>query len=385
MSYFHFIPHLDLPREASGRISAQHPNAPVFVSPWWLLACCQNGALQDPSDFEPKYRQRLPAEPCRKKTKPNSTMTSRNTNNKQQLHGNLFHGCLFAFLRVSPPPGTVDFTTSELEALVASQNGRLLSSQLLDALKVDLSRNHNTAAHTNNKNVDATTPINKKKCFVICWGGGISGGTESVMMMHPLLAQVKRRELADIVEATPIWLQTCCTEQRIVPPQRLAILFQPTAWAIRSLSSLGQKPLQQPQQKSTSGEKQDPALLQKPAAVLRISVSGFSGSRRTAMIHLITVMGAIYDDSMRTSTTHLICRNPSGLKYQKAMEWKLHVVSIDWLYHVAQYGYKGKQHQQHQANGGAGTAASTATTSLSAVGCEDRFTLPNAPCPSKKP
>jgi twin BRCT domain len=354
----------------------QHPNAPVIVSPWWILACCKHKALQDPSDFEPKYRQPPPAEPCHKKTKPNSTLASSRNIIKHQLQGNLFRGCMFAFLRVSPPPGTVDYTTSDLEALIASQNGQLLSSQLLDALKVDLSRNYNTS----NKSADETMPINKKKCYVICWGGGISGGTESVMMMHPLLAQVKRKELADILEATPIWLQTCCTEQRIVPPQRLGILFQPTAWAIRSF--LGQQQqLQQQQQKSNSGEKQDPAALQNPpAAGLRISVSGFCGSRRTAMIHLITVMGAVYDDSMRTSTTHLICRKATGLKYQKAMEWKLHVVSIDWLYHVAQYGYKGKQQQQQQpANGGGtgagGTAIINNPSSAAGAGCEDSFTV----------
>jgi hypothetical protein len=31
---------------------------------------------------------------------------------------------------------------------------------------------------------------------------------------------------------------------------------------------------------------------------LRISVTGFSGSRRSAMIDLIQAMGAIYDDAM---------------------------------------------------------------------------------------
>jgi hypothetical protein len=45
---------------------------------------------------------------------------------------------------------------------------------------------------------------------------------------------------------------------------------------------------------------------------------------------------------MRVSTTHLIFRESSGQKYEKALEWKLHVVTIDWLYPCAEYGYDGK-------------------------------------------
>jgi len=59
-------------------------------------------------------------------------------------------------------------------------------------------------------------------------------------------------------------------------------------------------------------------------------------------------MGATYDDSMRKSTTHLIvhvdddmdARQPaSGPKYEKALQWKLHCVTLDWLFHVAEYGW----------------------------------------------
>jgi NAD-dependent DNA ligase len=76
---------------------------------------------------------------------------------------------------------------------------------------------------------------------------------------------------------------------------------------------------------------------------VRISVTGFSGSIRTALMHAIKAIGATYDDSMPSTTTQLICREATGAKYEKAVEWKLFVVSLEWLFHVMQYGFEGEK------------------------------------------
>ena len=77
-------------------------------------------------------------------------------------------------------------------------------------------------------------------------------------------------------------------------------------------------------------------------------------------------MGADYDDSLRqSSTTHLICRDASGSKYEKATEWKIQTISIDWLYHVAAFGYYG------------GSSVKQPTGGSPREGCEAQFSISN--------
>jgi topoisomerase (DNA) II binding protein 1 len=54
---------------------------------------------------------------------------------------------------------------------------------------------------------------------------------------------------------------------------------------------------------------------------------------------MIREVGAEYTDNLKSKNTHLICKEASGKKYEKACEWGLHVVSVDWLYHVVRFGY----------------------------------------------
>jgi NAD-dependent DNA ligase len=241
----------------------------------------------------------------------------------------LFRGSVFVLLRVAPPSGAVDFDSQQVEQSIRSHSGQILSLKLLEAIKVD----RRAAAKEKNSNG------NKRKCYVVCWGH--TGHTASQLTIHPLLSQVRRHDLCDLVQVTPVWLQTCCSEEKVVGVDRCPILLGPQKWPIQSLvvhngnNNEGGFPKEK---KGTKGIGSSNTTGSK----LRISVTGFSGSRRSAMIHLIRAMGATYDDSMRTSTSHLICRESSGQKYEKALEWKLHVVTIDWLYHIAEYSYNGK-------------------------------------------
>jgi len=36
----------------------------------------------------------------------------------------------------------------------------------------------------------------------------------------------------------------------------------------------------------------------------------------------------------------LVCEKAEGHKYTKALEWGVHVVSIEWLHHIVKNGYK---------------------------------------------
>lgn len=243
----------------------------------------------------------------------------------------IFRGSVFVLLRgVVPPEFAVDFDGTALEAAVVQHSGQMLSLPLLDALKSDLA-------------AAANTTTTKRTCYVICWGGGVQHE------LHPLLAQVKRFQLCDVVPVTPIWLQTCVTEQKCVHPSRMPELFQPSNRPIYAFSDNKRNSNKQQQQKEGKKLVDNNAALSS-STTIRISVTGFSGSQRTAMIHLIRAMGGTYDDSMlRTATTHLICAKEvaaagAGVgqqhtKYAKAVEWKsLHIVTIEWLYHVARHG-----------------------------------------------
>jgi hypothetical protein len=74
---------------------------------------------------------------------------------------------------------------------------------------------------------------------------------------------------------------------------------------------------------------------------IKISVSGFQHQQRIGMKYLIQTIGGIYTENMSMTNTHLICKEAKGPKYHKAIEWKLHVVNIDWLYHIVYHGYSG--------------------------------------------
>lgn len=310
-------------REATRALRLQHPNCPVSVSPRWIVACWKDDKLQSPGNFAPQY-QAAPKKDISKKLK---------KSNEEKIGpkaASLFRGSVFVLLRVAPPDGTVDFDSQQLEQSIRTHAGQMLSMKLLEALKVD-----RRAAAKDKNSI-------KRKCYVVCWGGG---HTASHLTIHPLLSQVRRHDLCDLVEVTPVWLQTCCSEEKVVVVDRCPIALSPQKWPIQSL--VDENDGVSKENKGTKGG---------VSSMLRISVTGFSGSRRSAMIHLIQAMGATYDDAMRTTTTHLICRESSGQKYEKALQWKLHVVKIDWLYYIAEHGYSGQ-------------------TGKKGFGCESRFSF----------
>ena len=267
-------------------------DGPVFLSPGWVVDSCREGKLL------PFLSIYLPV--CRVVAIKMPKVEAEKAGRIVAL--SIFRGSVFVLLRVVPPEWAVDFDCTELGNVITQNGGQMLSQALLDALKAD-----QAAAAT------------KRTCYVICWGGA------STHDVHPLLSQVKRYQLCDVLHVAPVWLLTCATEQKCIQPSHLPELFQPNNRPMYAFST----------KKDGKGKKQISATSMK-----RISVTGFSGSHRTAIIHLITSMGGVYDDSMRTSTTHLICREAGvGKKHEKAVEWKLHVVSVSWLYHVARYGF----------------------------------------------
>ncbi|XP_013410668.1 PAX-interacting protein 1 [Lingula anatina] len=70
---------------------------------------------------------------------------------------------------------------------------------------------------------------------------------------------------------------------------------------------------------------------QKPCTDQLISVSGFVGAERARIKHMLQIIGAKYVGFLAHSHSALIVKRLQGIKYEKAMEWKVPVVNVQWL------------------------------------------------------
>lgn len=289
--------------DAARLLTEQHPNYPSIVSPRWVLASLEKKKIADFSEFVPKYM---------KKVQPKIVDVTKPSAAQRETYTSLFKGSLFAFLRVSPPKNVVDYNQDDLEEQAKSNGGQILSQELVDALRADKARG-----------------LAPRKCYVVCWGAY----DESSLSIHSLLAQMKKNQLGEVLQVTPMWMQTCIAERKVILPSRYEEIFLPPSRPIQKL--------------------QGAVVNKKPNAdaAVRVCVTGYTGFRRKAMKFMLQAMGADYDDSLRPCTTHLICREASGSKYEKAAEWKIHTVSIEWLYHVAQFGFRGSRSKGKPGDG----------------------------------
>lgn len=286
----------DTLREASRTVTLHHPNGPAYMSPRWVVASWKAQQLQPPQRFEPRKRKNIiksaPAHPV--------------TVNSRRVSTGLFRGTIFCIVRIAPPEGCVDWNPEELESTICTHGGQMLSLKVLDALRSDQSK-HDVARRT---------------VYVVSWGGY----TSLHASLHPMLAHIQKENICLVVPVTPVWLKTAVVEQRMAIPNRRPILFQPQAWPFAMISKS-----------------------------IQIAVTGFAGSERTGMMHLIEAMGATYTANLKPQNTHVICKESKGPKYVKAVEWKVHTVTVEWLHHVARYGFlhrDGSSEEQFGVTGG---------------------------------
>ncbi|KAJ3149642.1 Chitin synthase, class 5 [Geranomyces variabilis] len=65
---------------------------------------------------------------------------------------------------------------------------------------------------------------------------------------------------------------------------------------------------------------------------INVSFGAFATPNESeALVDLVKRMGANYTDELTTDNTHLVCAQPKGPKYEKAVEWNIPVVSPDFL------------------------------------------------------
>lgn len=69
----------------------------------------------------------------------------------------------------------------------------------------------------------------------------------------------------------------------------------------------------------------------KPCSNQLLCVTNFDGDERLRVKQMIHAIGAKYTGYMTHGNSAIICGRPNGTKYEKASEWKIPVVNVQWL------------------------------------------------------
>ncbi|XP_060729385.1 PAX-interacting protein 1 isoform X2 [Tachysurus vachellii] len=85
----------------------------------------------------------------------------------------------------------------------------------------------------------------------------------------------------------------------------------------------------------------------KPCSQHIISVTGFVDSDREDLKLMSYLAGARYTGYLCRSNTVLICKEPSGLKYEKAKEWRIPCVNAQWLCDILLGHFEALRQIQH--------------------------------------
>lgn len=272
--------------KAAEIISNHHPNFPPAVSPRWIIDSIRKNVLAPTSKYPPMRVRNSSVKPATVKRIKSSFVRSHSTTTS------IFRGSLFALSRIAPSGGAVDFDSKQQESLIKTHGGQILTLKLLDAMRVD-----------------AKNEGQRRRCHVVCWGGAPR------LDLNPILSQLQRYNICDLTLVTPVWLNTCISAQKLVPPSRLPEVLVPQPWPFRDLKGKD----------------------------LRVSITGFMSTEKAALVHIMEVCGISFLNEMTSSSTHLVCKEQAtGLKLERALEWGLHIVSVKWLYYVLQHGYHGE-------------------------------------------
>ena len=273
-----------------------------MVSPRWIVESVYHMKLQPSELYFPEEKPlQQQTKRINDKKKFQQTAVERNAPRKSAL----FSGALFHVIKMPPQSqALVNFDDIEIRKIITEKDGLLLSAKVWHSLekesKVDSIEGHSQAPHPGS--FDGV-------CFVVSLTGDYSH--DRIINSNPLLMQVNQSSYK-IVPVTPVWLKTCVYNKVRSRPDKYPLLFQPQGWSMRKLPD---------------------------NVTIKVSVTGFLGNERTGMQMALQVIGAEYTENMRSSNTHLICKEARGEKFKKAIEWGIHIISEKWLYYVLQYGY----------------------------------------------
>ncbi|KAG8693261.1 hypothetical protein FRC08_009230, partial [Ceratobasidium sp. 394] len=72
---------------------------------------------------------------------------------------------------------------------------------------------------------------------------------------------------------------------------------------------------------------------------IKLHWTGLNNEQESAAKRLVKILGiSVTETFAKRINTHLLCGSKTGLKYDKALQWKTAVVDMDWLYGIAKDG-----------------------------------------------
>ncbi|KAG8756889.1 hypothetical protein FRC12_010438 [Ceratobasidium sp. 428] len=73
---------------------------------------------------------------------------------------------------------------------------------------------------------------------------------------------------------------------------------------------------------------------------IKLNWTGLNNDQESAAKRLVKVLGITVTETFAKRTnTHLLCGSKSGIKYQKALQWSIPLVDMNWLYNIAKEGH----------------------------------------------
>ena len=330
---------------------------PLVVAPRWIVASCSAQRLLPPTKYFPKPREEemiAPKMATAKSQAMNHTGRDKGVgqdghqagrqprrssfSSSQKIRSSLFKGAIFSFVRPTPPSWAVSWMNkSEFEDCITAHGGNLLTQPILSALRKSAAASNTEDDYSRmgfSTRSRSGAPLTDRVCYIVSSGGYPQDQNAA---FHPLLGELMKENLCKVISVTPLWIKTSIAEKRDVNASHFPYLFQPQLHHIARLP---------------------------PSVQITVAVSGFVGGERTGIRFLLEAIGATYTDNMSKRNTHLISKTTSGPKYEKALEWKIKVVTVDWLRHITKHGYSG--------DGGGGGADDAGHLTR---GCEVRFSL----------
>ena len=290
-------------RRAIGVVCQHHPNQPMMaIRPQWIIDCLRQQKLLNPSLYPPIIIQNPKPPPKKTKTK---------------MVSNIFQGAVFLWSITTDTNKNytnIVFDSNKIEQCILENGGHMASSPHVRQV--------------------LQTSSTRRVCFVI----------RSISTDVTTKEEQKIGQWCDMVSVTPLWILSCVQQKSDISPTKFfPTWFQPQPWPFQKIIPTGED-------------------------VIMIAVTGFVGMERTAIKVLVTAMGATYTDTLTPSNTHLIINNNNnnnnnnitsnknnnsvgGAKYRKALEWNIHIVTIEWLHYILQYGFYGKHSSDENQQG----------------------------------
>lgn len=347
-----------------------HPNNPVAVSPQWVVDCSKQSCLLDPNQYPPiTMIEKKAAEIERKEVNVQQQKALSHNDNEAkneisdqntdycETSSLLFQGAIFHLVHHSlsnkAENQQVTFDPKTIEKMIIKNGGHLLTEQVVNLIQHEEEIIHQRGHTGSNTNQSPT----KTDVDFICYAINLNGpfNIQNSFNLSTLLSTIHQSKVCTIIPVTPIWMEACIANETVYQPDEYPTLFQPQTWPLTKIPS---------------------------EIKIKVSVSGFQNSERSGLKHLLQSIGATYTDNMGNKNTHLICREAKGPKYHKAIEWGLHVVTVDWLYHIVQYGYYGRKDSDcddYLNRGHEDDQYDHNIYSGSCCGCEKKFTLTFSP------